>query len=391
MRWRGQFPIPDLDRQGVGHTIWRPSGARPFRRRLDERIEERVDETFDLLTIALLPGAGARTARDLSARGPLAHALSRPDQHSDLLSPAARSALRTGAARRRADAELGAARRLGVRIVGRDEPDYPERVRRIYDPPPVLYVRGTLVPGEGERALAIVGARAASAQGLALTRALAHDLAEAGLTIVSGLARGIDTAAHQGVLDTSGRTVAVLGSGLDRIYPEENTPLALAIAQSGAVVSEFPLGSAPDRKHFPRRNRLIAGWGRAVVVAEAAEKSGALLTAQAALEEGREVMAVPGHPGHRGSAGTNQLIRDGAVLVRGAPDVADELGVALPVHEEAAGEDEVLEALARDVPRSLEELQVRCGRALPELLSHLTLLEVGAKVRRLPGPLFVRS
>jgi DNA processing protein len=278
-----------------------------------------------------------------------------------------------------------------VRIVGRDEPDYPERVRRIYDPPPVLYVRGTLVPGEGERALAIVGARAASAQGLALTRALAHDLAEAGLTIVSGLARGIDTAAHQGVLDTSGRTVAVLGSGLDRIYPEENTPLALAIAQSGAVVSEFPLGSAPDRKHFPRRNRLIAGWGRAVVVAEAAEKSGALLTAQAALEEGREVMAVPGHPGHRGSAGTNQLIRDGAVLVRGAPDVADELGVALPVHEEAAGEDEVLEALARDVPRSLEELQVRCGRALPELLSHLTLLEVGAKVRRLPGPLFVRS
>jgi DNA processing protein len=185
--------------------------------------------------------------------------------------------------------------------------------------------------------------------------------------------------------------VAVLGSGLDRIYPEENTPLAVAIVQSGAVVSEFPLGSAPDRKHFPRRNRLIAGWGRAVVVVEAAEKSGALLTAQAALEEGREVMAVPGHPGHRGSAGTNQLIRDGALLVRGARDVADELGVELPVHEEAAGEDELLEALARDVPRRLEELQVRCGRALPELLSHLTLLEVGAKVRRLPGPLFVRS
>ncbi len=350
-----------------------------------------MDETFDLLTTALLPGAGARTARDLSARGALATALARPHEHSDLLSPAARAALRTGAARRRAEAELAAARRLGVRIVGRDEPDYPERVRRIYDPPAVLYVRGTLVPGESERALAIVGARAASAQGLALTRTLARDLAEAGLTIVSGLARGIDTAAHQGVLDTSGRTVAVLGSGLDRIYPEENTPLAAAIAKEGAVISEFPLGSAPDRKHFPRRNRLIAGWGRAVVVAEAAEKSGALLTAQAALEEGREVMAVPGHPGHRGSAGTNQLIRDGAVLVRGAQDVAEELGVELTAHEEAADGDEVLEALARDVPRSLEELQVRCGRALPELLSHLTLLEVGAKVRRLPGPLFVRS
>ena len=353
-----------------------------------------MDETIDLLTIALLPGAGARTARDLKARGPLAAALQHPDQHADLLSPAARAALRTGAARRRADEEREAARRLGVRIVGRDEPDYPERIRRIYDPPAVLYVRGTLVPGEGERALAIVGARAASTQGLALTRALARDLAGAGLTIVSGLARGIDTAAHKGVLDAGARTVAVLGSGLDRIYPAENAPLAAAIAERGAVVSEFPLGSAPDRKHFPRRNRLIAGWGRAVVVAEAAEKSGALLTATAALEEGREVMAVPGHPGHRGSAGTNQLIRDGAVLVRGARDVAEELGWELPVREEAGGEDgedDVLGALARDVPRSLEELQVRCGRALPELLSHLTLLEVGAKVRRLPGPLFVRS
>ena len=129
-----------------------------------------------------------------------------------------------------------------------------------------------------------------------------------------------------------------------------------------------------------------------MVVAEAAEKSGALLTAHAALEEGREVMAVPGHPSHPGSCGTNQLIRDGAVLVRGARDVAEELGVELTtIDEEVAGDDDVLRALARDVPRSLEELQARCGRALPELLSHLSFLEVGARVRRLPGPLFVRS
>ena len=128
-----------------------------------------------------------------------------------------------------------------------------------------------------------------------------------------------------------------------------------------------------------------------MVVAEAAEKSGALLTAHAALEEGREVMAVPGHPSHPGSCGTNQLIRDGAVLVRSARDVAEELGVELTVDEEAAVDDDVLRALARDVPRSLEELQARCGRALPELLSRLSFLEVGARVRRLPGPLFVRS
>lgn len=165
-------------------------------------------------------------------------------------------------------------------------------------------------------------------------------------------------------------------------------PLAVAaIAERGAVVSESPLGSAPDRKHFPRRKRPIAGRGRAVVVAEAAEKSGAPLTAQAALEEGREVMAVPGH---RRSARTNQLIRDGGVLVRGAQEVAEELGLELPVRPEAA-EDEALGALAGGVPRRLEELEVRCGRALPGLLSRLTLLEVGAGARRLRGPLFARS
>lgn len=350
-----------------------------------------MDETIDLLTIALLPGVGARTARDLAARGPLRQSLARPHDHADLLSVAARAALASGSARRRAEDELAAARGRGIRIVGRDEPDFPERLREIYDPPAVLYVRGRLVAGEGARAVAVVGSRAASVQGLVLARALGRDLAAAGLTVVSGLARGVDTAAHRGALEGRGRTVAVLGSGLDRIYPEENRDLAEAIAQDGAVVSEFPLGAIPDRKHFPRRNRLIAGWGRAVVVAEAAEKSGALLTAHAALEEGRDVMAVPGHPSHPGSAGTNRLIRDGAALVRGARDVAEELGVDLPVVDEAAAEDEVLKALARDVPRSLDELQARCGRALPELLSHLTFLEVGAKVRRLPGPLFVRS
>jgi DNA processing protein len=283
------------------------------------------------------------------------------------------------------------ARRLGVRIVGCDEPDFPERVRKLYDPPPVLYVRGTLVPGEGERGVALVGSRRASPQGLALARTMARELAGAGLTIVSGLARGIDTAAHHGALDARGRTVAVLGSGLDCLYPPENADLAAAIARDGAVVSEFPLGSPPERKHFPRRNRLIAGWGRAVVVAEAAEKSGALLTANAALEEGREVMAVPGHPSHPGAFGTNRLIREGAVLVRSAADVAEELGLTFEPFVEAAVEDEVLLALARDVPRSIEELQARCGQALPALLSHLTLLEVGEKVRRLPGPLYVRS
>lgn len=353
---------------------------------------QRLDATTDLLALTLAPGVSPRLVREVRTRGPLADFLAHPDEHADLLPASALSALGSGEAGRRAAAETDAARKRGIRIVGCDEPDYPERLRQIYDPPPVLWVRGRLEAGEGARSVAVVGSRRASAQGLALARGLGRDLAHGGLTVVSGLARGIDTAAHQGALDASGRTVAVLGSGLDRLYPPENADLAAKIAERCALVSEFPLGAAPSPWNFPRRNRVIAGWGRAVIVAEATEKSGALGTARCALEEGREVMAVPGHPSQEGSAGTNALIRDGALLVRHAGDVLGELGFVMPVTApQTPCDDDVLRALKRDVPTSLEELQVLCGRAVSELLSHLSLLEVGAKVRRLPGALYVRN
>jgi DNA processing protein len=220
---------------------------------------------------------------------------------------------------------------------------------------------------------------------------MARDLARAGVTVVSGLARGIDTAAHNGALDAGGRTVAVLGSGLDRIYPSQNAELAARIVERGALVSEFPLGTLPLPFHFPRRNRVIAGFGRATVVAEAAERSGALVTARCALDEGREVMAVPGHPTLETSGGCNALIRDGAALVRNAADVLAELGLAAEAAAEEPVDDAVLQVMKRDVPTSLEDLQARSGRAVPELLQRLSLLEVGDKVRRLPGPLFVRN
>jgi DNA processing protein len=239
--------------------------------------------------------------------------------------------------------------------------------------------------------VAVVGSRAASVQGRTLARALGRDLAAAGATIVSGLARGIDTAAHRGALDAGGRTVAVLGSGLDNVYPPENAELADTIAERGAIVSEFPLGAVPYPAHFPRRNRVIAGWSRAVVVVEAAEKSGALVTARAALEEGREVFAVPGHPSQPGAAGCNQLIKDGAALVRGAADVAREIDLSLPVAPGLAPGDDVLGALRADVPSSLEELGRRSGLETPALLVRLTELELADKVRRLPGALFVRA
>ncbi|HEX9189398.1 MAG TPA: DNA-processing protein DprA, partial [Vicinamibacteria bacterium] len=274
--------------------------------------------------------------------------------------------------------------------------DYPAWLRTVYAAPPVLWVRGRLDAGEGSRAVAVVGSRAATPLGLAFARTLARDLAAAGVTVVSGLARGIDTAAHQGALDAHGRTVAALGSGLDRLYPAENAALARAIEARGAVVSEFPLGTGPWKGNFPRRNRVIAGWARATVVVEAGARSGALSTARAALDEGREVMAVPGHPTLPGAEGTNALLRDGAALVRGADDVLAELGLVRPAPAPEArpregSPDPVLGALARGVPAGVDEIQSRCGLALPGVLARLAELEIEGAVLRLPGALFVRG
>ena len=243
---------------------------------------------------------------------------------------------------------------------------------------------------DGGCIVAVVGARKATPAGRALARKLARDLASAGAVVVSGLARGIDSEAHRGALDGRGRTVAVLGSGLDCLYPPENAELAARIARSGAVVSEFPFGTGPHAGNFPRRNRVIAGWSRAVVVVEAAARSGALNTAHTAVDEGRDVMAVPGHPSQPSCEGTNRLLREGAVLVRGAQDVAEELGLEVPTAAPELAADPLLGVLRADAPASLEELRQRSGLETPELLARLSQLELRDEVRRLPGSLFVR-
>jgi DNA processing protein len=349
------------------------------------------DTTFDLLTLSLARGIAPRTVVAIHKRSEVKSVLSDPDRLAGDLSAGSRLMLSSGDCRLRAEAEVKRSRDLGVQLIGLDDADYPVFLANTYDPPPVLWVRGTLDPSEGARSIAIVGSRQCTAPGRALARGLGRDLARAGLTVVSGLARGIDTAAHEGALLGKGRTVAVLGSGLDRVYPPENQTLAARIAEEGALVSEFPFGTAPLPGHFPRRNRVIAGWAAGVVVAEAAEKSGALGTARHAQEEGRDVMAVPGHPTAAGSAGTNALLKDGAVLVRDAKDVLEQYGLRPGVAIEEPVDDDVLLALRRDVPTSLEELVARSGRAVPELLRRLSLLEVGERVRRLPGPLYVRN
>jgi DNA processing protein len=352
--------------------------------------ERRPPAALDLLTLALLPGLAPRAAKVLAGRGSLPDVLATPDAHADVIGDEARKELRNGKAWRRAEDELRRAARLGVRIAGWDEPDFPLLLKQIFDPPPVLYVRGRLEGGDSERSVAIVGSRAATPAGRTLARTLSRDLAAAGATVVSGLARGIDTAAHLGAIDGQGRTVAVLGSGIDRIYPPENAALAKRIEEKGAVVSEFPLGTPPLPHHFPQRNRVIAGWSRGVVVVEAAARSGALNTARTAADEGRDVMAVPGHPSQPACEGTNQLLRDGAALVRDARDVAAELGFELSSGSGQAVQDPVLGVLRRDAPLSLEDLRARSGLETPDLLARLSQLELRDEVRRLPGALFVR-
>jgi DNA processing protein len=230
-----------------------------------------------------------------------------------------------------AEAELEALHALGAHLIARTEPEYPPRLAEIADPPPLLAVLGepALLAAP---AVAIVGARNASAHGRMLAKALGQELAEAGLVVVSGLARGIDTAAHEGAL-AAGATVAVIASGIDVANPPDNAALMAQIAACGAVVSERPPGAVPQARHFPRRNRIIAGLSLGVVVVEAAPQSGSLITARLAAEQGREVMAVPGSPLDPRHRGTNQLLRDGATLVENAADVRAALGAldAIPV------------------------------------------------------------
>lgn len=215
--------------------------------------------------------------------------------------------------------------KTGITFICYNEPGYPANLSFIYDPPAVLFARGSLKP-DG-LALAVVGSRKPTPYGRLVAEKIASDLAVAGVTVVSGAARGIDTAAHKGALAAGGRTVAVLGCGPDVVYPRENSRLLDQIAASGAILSEFPPGVQPEAWHFPTRNRIISGMAKGVLVVEAAEKSGALITADFALDQGRDVMAVPGNVTSPVSRGANRLIKQGAKLVEGAEDIFEEFGL----------------------------------------------------------------
>jgi len=283
------------------------------------------------------------------------------------------------------DAELAGLLRAGAVAVPSDSAAYPARLADLSDPPPLLLVRGD-VRALSELSVAIVGARASTVYGRQVARGLAADLAREGVVVVSGLARGIDAEAHRGALEVGGRTVAVQACGIDRIYPREHRALAERIAASGAVVTELRLGEPPLRQYFPLRNRLISGLSAAVVVVEARERSGSLITANHAANQGRDVFAVPGPVWAPTSVGTNRLIRDGAYVALDAAEICAELGLmreprARPrvACDLSAACLEILGELA-DAPASRDELARRLGREPAELALELIELELASRI-----------
>lgn len=302
----------------------------------------------------------------------------------------------------RAEELLARLKALGAQVLTLQDPGYPLRLRDIPYPPPVLYVQGAITP-EDETAVAIVGTRAASYYGARTCRTFARELARQGVTVVSGLARGIDTYAHLGALEAGGRTLAVLGCGLDIIYPPENRELYRRIAAQGALITEYPPGAPPEPHHFPARNRLISGLALGVLVVEAGLKSGAHITAHCALEQGREVFAIPGPVSSPTSQGPHRLIQQGAKLVHHVEDILVELagtGARSPSKTPAPATravtppplfrlDDPLLPLLGSEPLQLEELVQAARLPAAEVLSRLTLLELQGLVRELPGKCYV--
>lgn len=298
--------------------------------------------------------------------------------------------------RSRAAGALESAARADLDAWPRGGERFPSLLANIYDPPPVLWVRGGFPPEAcAQPAVAIVGSRAASAYAIEVAAHLGSTLAARGVIVVSGLARGVDSAAHRGALESGGRTIAVLGCGADRVYPAEHRSLAAEVARDGAIVSELPPGTPPLPHHFPLRNRIISGLSRAVVVVEASEKSGSLITASCALEQGRDVMAVPGSVLSGRNRGSHSLLRDGAKIVESPDDILEELGLIGASRGAAnrpgdAQDDPLLRAMSPGEPYDLDDLAAATELDSRSLLTRLAELELGGAVYRADGGRFVR-
>lgn len=288
------------------------------------------------------------------------------------------------------DSEMERLERYQIMALNSEDPRYPQRLREIYDYPPILYFRGNPLT-QDEPCLAVVGTRRPTVYGRQVAEEMVRDLAQCKVTIVSGLARGIDSIAHRSALDVQGKTVAVLASGLDNIYPPENTRLARAIMEQGTLISEYPLGIRPKPEHFPMRNRIMSGLSLGVLVIEAGQKSGALITALQALEQNREVFAIPGSILSATSRGTNELIQQGAKLVCNFNDILEELNLAAAAPQQLSikefiasneSENTILKQLCAE-PMHIDEICRRSGLSMAEVGSTLAMLELKGAARQI--------
>jgi DNA processing protein len=374
----------------------------------------------DWVELNMTPGIGPRAAAKLLERFGSAEAVfsaTRTELEQLRLAPEAVDTIISRKLRFTAEAEIAAVRKLGGDVLLLDDGVYPSSLREIYDPPIVLYVKGAWSECLDQPCIGVVGSRRCSTYGQNSALMLARDLAQRGLTVVSGFARGIDAAAHRGALEAGGRTVAVLGTGIDELYPRDHKKLAEEIlAAGGALVSQFPLGTPPVSENFPYRNRIISGLSLGVVVVEAAENSGSLITARLAMEQNREVFAVPGNITSRNSFGTNYLIKGaGAKLVQQWQDIAAEMPPQLaakllppPLSEKrtqqsladrlvlvpeglSQTEASVFRLLNPDSPAHVDWLVDKSKLPISELTAALLALEMRELVRALPGRSFVRK
>jgi len=380
--------------------------------RLDRIGEEAASEQLiDTLRLSLISGVGPRIRQTLLARfgSPGAVLRAAPSQLREVDGVGPKLTRKIAAAGDEIDveAEIALCRQNDIEILveprnGVDDSRYPRMLREIHDPPGVLFVRGSIKP-EDALAVAIVGTRHATQYGLRQAERLGGSLARAGLTVVSGLARGVDAAAHRGALAVGGRTIGVLASGVLNIYPPEHDKLAGEVVANGALLSESPPLMEPLAGSFPQRNRLISGLSLGVIVVEAGDRSGALITARHANEQGREVFAVPGHVDSRTARGCHRLIRDGAKLVETVDDVLEELGPLVEAAPRSDGqvvhhpaelqlndlEQKVLAAIGTEAT-SIDEIVRQSGLPVPRVLSTISVLEMRRLIRRLSGTTVVR-
>jgi len=364
-----------------------------------------AEDIFYWLALHLTPGVGSILIKRLLDRFKTPEAVFRAPLKELLriegLGERVAGEIQKGPSEKVVKRELSRLEKTGGKFVTLKDDDYPKRLKDIYDPPALLYLRGEL-RREDELAVAVVGSKKTSAYGREVTERIGRDLARHGVTVVSGMARGIDSVAHQGALQGGGRTIAVLGCGVDMIYPSENRNLFHQIIEQGAVLSEFPMGSPPEAGHFPRRNRIISGLSIGVVIVQASAESGSLITAGYALEQGREIFAVPGNIGAEGSRGTNRLIKEGAKLVESSEDILEEVLPQWRREGEMAqkGEDPVLTlteaekclyGLLEETPLHIDAL-IRESQLDPGSVSSLLLnLELKGLISQWPGKCFSKK